>query len=972
MLFFAVASIVIFVLLLYFKKKRIIVSNFPVIFFLLAFLSGVYSFKYFSQTDFSSSHSLEANKPVRDIKSANETLTVKGDRNQNDSNIQNSIISTTANDADFSKSSSALFSFSPIENPTASFKKFKYISGDFVVTETGVLKIKPKTIDAEEIAYHAIESANIDSNSITSRTIKNGTIQGEDIDKNTHLTLGKLTMGGSILPDADDVYTLGSETHRFKDLYLGSDSLHIIGEDGEENSLSYNNEEGYLDFSSNVRFAQNLTVDGVIYGSVSGSFAPTGDVNMDNHIITNIGNADTDFDSTGGLTLAGNLNANSGIDILGANLTVGGTNFIVDVNNGNITAGTYNGNTLTTGTGTLTLNTYALTLSGDSSLNQNLLTSSSPTFVTTKLSGLSDGYIPYHASDAIGLTNSVIYTNGTNVGIGTTGPLAGLHVGTGGMPTIVGINDVYIQNDLEVSGGIFGDLTGDITGNASGTSSNVTGTVSISNGGTGQTTAQNARNALLPSQTDNANKFLQTDGNNVAWQNVLWSQLNAPIANLSLSMQSYATTLTYGAATGDSNLFNLIDTAANTGTGVLLNVTTGNSSLLNPFQVSASNGIFPALAVNNTGKVGIGTNDPTSQLTVIGGATFGATYSTEILDDGIVAIEGRLGIGISAPTQALEIAGNVKTSIESWIGPTNTTGIYFKNGNVGIGTTNPTAKLEIGGTSGTDGIKFPDGNTQFYAATGTTYAEGEGRSGDYYCKKKEVSASGQVSDWENINTSEICGFNKRCENGLCIETDFVCGTSDVMDADGNTYNTVLIDQQCWMASNLKVGTMLASGSTMPSNNETIEKWCYDNNESNCTSDGGLYHWDEAMQYSTSESAQGICPTGWHIPTDAEQYALENYLKDEGQTCNAARNGAWDCSTAGTKLKSGGSSGMNFPLAGGRSTDGSFLDRLSYALFWSSSQSGSSAWSRNLNSGSATVDRATYSKAYGFSVRCLKD
>jgi len=204
-----------------------------------------------------------------------------------------------------------------------------------------------------------------------------------------------------------------------------------------------------------------------------------------------------------------------------------------------------------------------------------------------------------------------------------------------------------------------------------------------------------------------------------------------------------------------------------------------------------------------------------------------------------------------------------------------------------------------------------------------------------------------------------------------VANTFQCGTSTVKDADLNQYNTVLVGTQCWMASNLKVGTRIA-GASSQTNNGIIEKYCYSDTDANCTTDGGLYQWDEAMQYSTTEGSRGICPAGWHIPSDAQQYALENFLKDSGQTCDAARNGAYDCSTAGTKMKSGGTSGLNIPLAGYRFTDGSFLYRASYALLWSSLQSGGSAWTRYLNSSEARVYRYSNSKANGFSVRCLKD
>jgi uncharacterized protein (TIGR02145 family) len=212
--------------------------------------------------------------------------------------------------------------------------------------------------------------------------------------------------------------------------------------------------------------------------------------------------------------------------------------------------------------------------------------------------------------------------------------------------------------------------------------------------------------------------------------------------------------------------------------------------------------------------------------------------------------------------------------------------------------------------------------------------------------------------------------------GLVIKSSapsFVCGTSTVLDADGNSYGTVLIGTQCWMASNMNIGTKLATGATEPTDNSIIEKWCYNNDDSICATDGGLYNWNEAMKYSTTEGAQGICPSGWHVPKDSELYALENYLKDTGATCDSNRHNVYDCTGTGTKLKSGTPPGMNIPLAGLRGTGGSFTFRTSGAGIWSSSESGASAaWDRCLGSGVPTVGRYADAKARGFSVRCLRD
>ena len=199
---------------------------------------------------------------------------------------------------------------------------------------------------------------------------------------------------------------------------------------------------------------------------------------------------------------------------------------------------------------------------------------------------------------------------------------------------------------------------------------------------------------------------------------------------------------------------------------------------------------------------------------------------------------------------------------------------------------------------------------------------------------------------------------------VAVNSTFTCGISTVNDIDGNVYNTVSIGSQCWLKQNLKV--------TKNSEGESITKYCYNNDNSICNTDGGLYDWSTAMNNSTQEGAQGICPNGWHIPKDSEWYILENGLKDTDKTCDANRSIKWDCDMAGTKIKSGGSSGFNGILAGTRNTDGNCITRKLLADFWSSTEKGDSAWSRSLFSVYSTINRLTSEKAYGFSVRCIKD
>ena len=210
-----------------------------------------------------------------------------------------------------------------------------------------------------------------------------------------------------------------------------------------------------------------------------------------------------------------------------------------------------------------------------------------------------------------------------------------------------------------------------------------------------------------------------------------------------------------------------------------------------------------------------------------------------------------------------------------------------------------------------------------------------------------------------------------------------CGELLVHDHDGQDYKTVQIGSQCWMAENLNIGTMI-NGSNNQTNNSTIEKYCYSNNSSNCSTYGGLYQWDEMMQYVTTEGTQGICPTGWHLPTDAEWKTIEMHL---GMTQTEADAEGWRGTNEGSKLAGNaalwsngtlegdsdfGTSGFTGLPAGYRFTDSSFLNLSNTTGFWSSSENGSSAWSRLLTFNNTQAYRGYYGQTFGFSVRCLKD
>ncbi len=189
-----------------------------------------------------------------------------------------------------------------------------------------------------------------------------------------------------------------------------------------------------------------------------------------------------------------------------------------------------------------------------------------------------------------------------------------------------------------------------------------------------------------------------------------------------------------------------------------------------------------------------------------------------------------------------------------------------------------------------------------------------------------------------------------------------CGT---VTYEGKTYNTIMIGDQCWLKENLNVGTRIA-GNTNQTNNSTIEKYCYDNLETNCDTYGGLYQWNEAMQYSTTAGTKGICPEGWHIPTLAELQKLDALVNKNSNTLKAVGQGTG----AGVGTNTSGFSAL---LAGYRSNTGNFSSLGGSTYFWSSTEfSSSNAYYMHLSSNNSNVGLYNINKAYGFSVRCVQD
>lgn len=196
-------------------------------------------------------------------------------------------------------------------------------------------------------------------------------------------------------------------------------------------------------------------------------------------------------------------------------------------------------------------------------------------------------------------------------------------------------------------------------------------------------------------------------------------------------------------------------------------------------------------------------------------------------------------------------------------------------------------------------------------------------------------------------------------------TEFLIDTRD-----RQTYGIVDIGSQTWMAENL---------------NYHANSWCYDDNLSNCEEYGRLYNWatimnNEGSSDSVPSGVQGICPVGWHLPSDEEWRVLEIHL---GMSQSESVDVHYRGTEEGKKLKNttgwySGGNGTNvagfYAIPGGyHSKHGNFLDLGAKGDWWTATEYSSTlSWYRSLDFYHDEVYRYVSDKISGHSVRCLKD
>jgi uncharacterized protein (TIGR02145 family) len=223
----------------------------------------------------------------------------------------------------------------------------------------------------------------------------------------------------------------------------------------------------------------------------------------------------------------------------------------------------------------------------------------------------------------------------------------------------------------------------------------------------------------------------------------------------------------------------------------------------------------------------------------------------------------------------------------------------------------------------------------------------------------------------NANTiNDVINANCQCAGTATGNGVFVPGNG-VTDIDGTVYTSIMINGQEWMQQNLAV-TKYRNGDPIPTglSNTTWQNTTggayaiYNNDAANNATYGKLYNW-----YAVNDS-RGLCPTGWHVPSDAEWTTLATSLGG-----SSVAGGKMKSTTGWTSTNTGATNESGFTgLPGGyRNNSGQFFDFGYFPYWWSSTENLSYlAWNRSLDYSNSVVYRGSFIQRYGFSVRCVRD
>jgi uncharacterized protein (TIGR02145 family) len=206
-------------------------------------------------------------------------------------------------------------------------------------------------------------------------------------------------------------------------------------------------------------------------------------------------------------------------------------------------------------------------------------------------------------------------------------------------------------------------------------------------------------------------------------------------------------------------------------------------------------------------------------------------------------------------------------------------------------------------------------------------------------------------------------------DGIC---DWNCGENLIYD--GYDYSTVQIGEQCWFSENCRYLPEVSPSSAGSETAPYYYVYGYEGTDvtaaqatTNYETYGVLYNWPAVM-------TEGICPSGWHIPSDGEWQTMEISL---GMSEAEAASEGWRGTDEGLKMKDdvqwngSNSSGFTGLPSGARYSGGFYYDG-DDGYWWSASESGSFSWMRILVSYNDAVGRYSKVRNHGFSARCVRD
>ncbi|MFY8165296.1 MAG: fibrobacter succinogenes major paralogous domain-containing protein, partial [Sediminibacterium sp.] len=361
--------------------------------------------------------------------------------------------------------------------------------------------------------------------------------------------------------------------------------------------------------------------------------------------------------------------------------------------------------------------------------------------------------------------------------------------------------------------------------------------------------------------------------------------------------------------------------------------------------------------------------------------------------------------GVSAPSTAtITLEANITTAGSFDISTNTVNGVTFSASGLFISTGNQTVTLTPSGTPIMAGNFIWTLNTtpsiNIYGSVITKQAPIGSTYNSHFNGIIGTTHSGTT--WQNASqtTGEVFSNNTTCQNKP-ISAQGCGGVSFVSTVSGRVHPTVRINGQCWLQTNLitipsvydnyTTGSWTNSGAT--SGDQGYWGYYHTTDATGAsgfqssepgTNEGLLYQWCGAMDATISERSRGICPEGWHIPSDCEWMYLEHgqgMSISEQNLDNVNRaNGTDNQGTPGYKLRSAGpgqtnASGFSGLLPGARAA--SFTTRLQTGYWWSSTATAATTANRRYLDGTATPVRgvhrlSTSSKFNAFSVRCLKD